>query len=159
MRDLGSPVLPKSFFRHILAKFPESTWIVTVVRGGKPVASGFLAGFKNRIEIPWASSLRTYNQLGTNMLLYWSCLSFACERGFTVFDFGRSTRGGGTYRFKEQWGAKPLPLYWHYWVRPGIPVPDITNKNPKYRLAIDLWKRLPLPVTRVLGPRIVKNIP
>ena len=159
MRDLGSPVLPKSFFSHILGKFPESTWIVTVVRGGKPVASGFLSGFKNRIEIPWASSLRSYNHLGTNMLLYWSCLSFACEKGFTVFDFGRSTLGESTYRFKEQWGAKPVPLYWHYWVRPGVPMPDITTGNPKYRLAINLWKRLPLPVTRVFGPKIVKNIP
>ena len=86
-------------------------------------------------------------------------LEFASRQGFSVFDFGRSTAGEGTYRFKEQWGAKPVPMYWHYWVRPGASMPDLTNRNPKYRLAIEAWKRLPVPVTRILGPPIVKNIP
>lgn len=159
MRDLGTPVYPKRFFRKILEQFPENSRICTVMAGQTAVASGFLIGFKGNLEIPWASSIREYNRLGPNMLLYWSCLEFACRSGFRVFDFGRSTVDGGTYRFKEQWGASPHPLYWHYWVREGRPVPDMTPGNPKYRLAIDIWKKLPLPVTQFLGPRIVKNLP
>jgi FemAB-related protein (PEP-CTERM system-associated) len=159
MRNLGTPVYHKQFFRNILEHFPRNTWICSVYHQGMPVASGFLAGFKDRLEIPWAATIKQYNRLSPNMLLYWASLEFACREGFAVFDFGRSTRGEGTYKFKEQWGAVPLQLNWHYWVKNNGSIPDITSGNPKYKLAIELWKRLPVPVTRILGPPIVKNIP
>jgi len=159
MRDLGTPVYPARFFRNILEAFPESAWICTVSQGELPLASGFLIGFRDRLEIPWASSIRQYNRLGPNMLLYWSCLAFACDQGFRVFDFGRSTAGESTYLFKEQWGARPSPMYWHYWLAKGGELPEINPDNPKYRLAIGMWKKLPIPLTRVLGPRLVRNIP
>ena len=159
MRDLGTPVYPRAFFSNILRTFPERTWIAAVYLNGLPVAAGFVAGFRGTLEIPWASSLRAYNRASPNMLLYWTCLDFACRNGYSVFDFGRSTRGEGTYRFKEQWGAKPHPLYWYYWVRNGGGIPQVNPANPKYRAAIETWKRLPLGVTRWLGPMIVRNIP
>jgi serine/alanine adding enzyme len=159
MRHLGTPVYPKRFFRTILEQFPKTTWICSVYAGETPVASGFLAGYKNRLEIPWASSLRKFNRSSPNMLLYWSCLKFACETGFNVFDFGRSTPGESTYRFKEQWGALPTPMPWSYWIRNEETIPDITPKNQKYHFAIEVWKKLPLPVTKILGPRIIRNIP
>lgn len=159
MRDLGTPVYPMRFFRNILQAFPENTWIGTVYAGNVPVASGFLAGFKNRMEIPWASSVRSYNRSSPNMLLYWSVLKFACEKRFTIFDFGRSTAGESTYKFKEQWGAVPSPMVWSYWVHDEAKVPELSPRNPKYQLAIGIWKRLPLPVTQMLGPRIIKNLP
>ena len=159
MRYLGTPVYPKHFFRNILDAFRENTWICSVYMGNAPVAAGFLAGFKDRLEVPWASSVRNYNRLSPNMLLYWSCLKFACEEGFTTFDFGRSTKEESTYKFKEQWGATPSPMVWSYWVRNEGIIPDITPRNRKYELAIEIWKKLPLPVTQMLGPRIIKNIP
>lgn len=159
MRDLGTPVYSKKFFSNILEAFPESTWICTVYHRGVPAASGFLAGFKDRLEIPWASSLKSCNHMSPNMLLYWSVLKFACERGFRVFDFGRCTPGEGTYKFKEQWGARPASHYWHYWLRKGGEMPEVNPHNPKYRAAISVWKRLPLSVTKFLGPALVKNIP
>lgn len=159
MRDLGTPAYSKGFFRNILDTFPDSTWICTVRMGGEPVAAGFLAGFRDRLEIPWASSVKRYNRLSPNMLLYWTVLKFACESGFKVFDFGRSTYGEGTFRFKEQWGAKPVQLYWHYWLRGGGKLPEINPDNPKYRMAIRVWQNLPVSLTRLLGPMVVKNIP
>jgi len=159
MRDLGTPVYSKSFFRNILQTFSENVWIVTVYNKNIPVASGVLIGFRDTLEIPWASSLREYNSLSPNMLLYWTALRFACDRGFRVFDFGRSTPGSGTYRFKEQWGARPISLYWYYWMRSGGQLPDLSPSHPKYRLAIQVWKRLPVSFTRLIGPPIVKNLP
>jgi len=160
MRDLGTPVYPKVFFRNILEAFSESSYICTVyTKGGQPAASGFLVGFKEGMEIPWASSLRNYNQHSPNMLLYWSVLKFACENGYRYFDFGRSTHSEGTYKFKEQWGAKPVQLYWHYWMRNGGPLPELNPRNPKYQLAIKLWQKLPVSVTKIIGPKIVKNLP
>ena len=93
------------------------------------------------------------------MLLYWTCLEWACTNGFAVFDFGRSTVGESTFRFKEQWGAQPHQLYWYYWLRNGGPIPQVNPSNPKYRAAIALWQRMPIGLTRVIGPRIVKYIP
>ncbi|MFZ3137469.1 MAG: FemAB family XrtA/PEP-CTERM system-associated protein [Thermodesulfovibrionales bacterium] len=160
MRDLGTPVYSKEFFKNILKEFPESTWICSVYnKDGEPAAAGFLVGFKRMLEIPWASSQQKYNQYSPNMLLYWNVLKFACDNGYRVFDFGRSTPGEGTYRFKEQWGAKPTQLYWHYWLRNGGPLPELNPKNPKYQLAIKIWQKLPVSLTRLLGPKIVKNLP
>jgi serine/alanine adding enzyme len=159
MRDLGTPVYPKAFFGNILRRFPDRTWICTVHMDRTAVAAGFLAGFKDRLEMPWASSLRAYNRLSPNMLLYWRSLEFACERRYEVFDFGRSTPGEGTYRFKEQWGATPRQLYWYYWLPSGAEMPQVNPKNPKYRAAIAAWQRLPIGLTRRLGPKIVKYLP
>jgi serine/alanine adding enzyme len=160
MRDLGTPVYSKGFFRNILKAFPGSTRICTVYgKEGQAVASGFLIGFKERLEIPWVSSLKRYDRYYVNSLLYWSSLKFACEKGYQVFDFGRSTLGEGTYKFKEQWGANAVQLYWHYWLRGDGPLPELNPKNPKYQLAIRMWKKLPIWLTKIIGPMIVKNLP
>lgn len=159
MRDLGTPVYPAAFFRNILGRFPDRTWIAAVYKDRVPLAAGFLAGFKDRLEIPWASSLREYNRLSPNMLLYWTCLEFACAKGYDSFDFGRSTVGESTYRFKEQWGARPHQLYWYYWMRNGGSIPQVNPANPKYRAAIAAWQRMPVGLTRWIGPKIVKYIP
>lgn len=159
MRDLGTPVYPESFFRRIMERFPGSTRICTVYKDKEPVASGFLAGFRDMMEIPWAGSIKKYNRSSPNMLLYWSALEFSIDNGFKRFDFGRSSAGSGTFRFKKQWGAEPLQLYWHYWLRGGGPLPEINPDNPKYRALIGCWKSLPVWLTRVIGPSIVKNLP
>lgn len=160
MKQLGTPVYPKSFFLQIMRAFPSSASICVVRDKREAVAAGFLIGFRDTMEIPWASSLREYNRRAPNMLLYWSVLSFAIERGYRIFDFGRSTKGEGTYQFKMQWGATPVPLYWHYWMRgTSGRLPELNPQNKKYRLAIEIWRRLPLAVTQFLGPRIVGNLP
>jgi len=159
MRDLGTPVYSKDFFARILEEFPESASICTVYQGPLPVASGFLIGYHETLQIPWASSLKSHNRYGPNMLLYWSVLKRACDQGLGIFDFGRSTPGEGVYKFKEQWGAKPAPLYWYYWMEREGKIPELNPKNPKYALAIHLWKKLPVGLTRIIGPAIVKYLP
>lgn len=160
MRYLGTPVYGKTFFRNILTEFPDMARICTVYRvNGSPVASGFLVGFREMLEIPWASSLREYNKYSPNTLLYWSVLEFACNQGFKVFDFGRSSPDSGTYKFKEQWGAKPTQLFWYYWMKDGGPFPELNPNNPKFNLAIKIWRKLPLSLTTLIGPHIVKNLP
>jgi len=158
MRDLGTPVYQKSLFATILQQVPDSH-IVVVDYQGHAVGAGFLIGYKGRLEIPWASTIRDYNRLSPNMLLYWSVLQWACQNGYSEFDFGRSTEGAGTYRFKRQWGAEPRPFYWGYWLAEGRDLPEINPANPKYRLPILIWQRLPLCVAERVGPVIVRNLP
>ena len=160
MRALGTPVYGKSFFQLILEAFPKTARLV-VVRNpeGRPIAGGFLLGYRDRLEIPWASSLREFNYLQSNMFLYWNCLQYACDQGYRIFDFGRSTVGCPTFKFKEQWGAKPVAHHWHYWLDQDQELPQLNPQNPKFKLAISTWQRLPLSVTRRLGPVIAKHLP
>lgn len=159
MRDLGTPVFPKDLFREMCDSFPDTTRIFVVSLEGKPCAAGITYGFRDRLEIPSASSLREFNSVSVNMLLYWSALQYAVRNGYKVFDFGRSTVGAGTYRFKKQWGAEPERLHWHYCLPPGAELPKLNPQNPKFRLATKLWQRLPLGIANSLGPRIVRNLP
>lgn len=159
MRDLGTPVYPKRFFAAVLGTFAAETRVFIVYLAGRPVAAGLVIGHRRTLEIPWASSLREYNRAAVNMLLYSSVLEYAISAGFRRFDFGRSSVDSGTYRFKLQWGAKPEPLKWHYWLSQGTAMPHLMPSNPKFRAAIAVWQRLPLPVANALGPLIVKNLP
>ncbi len=159
MRDLGTPVYSKNFFSAILKIFPKEARICLVCRNGETLAAGFLYGFRTSLEIPWAASDKRFSRLAPNMLLYGSVLELACKEGFREFDFGRSTPDTGTYRFKEQWGAQPHQLHWHYWVESGGELPQLNPQNPRYNLAIKAWQRLPLVVTNWLGPHIVKYLP
>jgi lipid II:glycine glycyltransferase (peptidoglycan interpeptide bridge formation enzyme) len=109
-------------------------------------------------EVPTASSLKGYNATSVNMLLYWQLLKRAVERGQLVFDFGRSTPDGGTFRFKKQWGAQQEPAVWQYHVNYGT-VGEMRPDNPRYKNAIQLWRRLPVTITRLLGPMIIRGIP
>jgi serine/alanine adding enzyme len=158
MRDLGTPVYSVRFFREILSAFPNHSRVFVIRAEGRPVAASVVHWHDHQIEVPWASSLREFNPLCANVLLYWQMLRFAIERGFRTFDFGRSTHGEGTYLFKKQWGAQPDALVWEYWMADGR-LPELSPKNPKFDLAIRAWQRLPLPVATALGPFVVRNIP
>jgi serine/alanine adding enzyme len=159
MRDLGTPVYEKGFFQSIIETFPKEVRLCVVSLKGAPLAAGLLYGFRSTLEIPWAASDKRFNRLAPNMLLYSTTLEFACRNGFKEFDFGRSSVDSGTYRFKEQWGAKPVQLNWYYWLRESGPLPELNPQNPKYALAIRMWQQLPVSMTTMLGPMIAKYLP
>jgi FemAB-related protein (PEP-CTERM system-associated) len=159
MRDLGTPVYARRFFAEILSAFPDRARLHVVSLNTTPVAAGFTFETRGTVEIPWASSVRDYNALCPNHLLYWSILADAGDRGCATFDFGRSTPNEGTYKFKEQWGAQPVPLHWEYGLLDRDTLPDTGPTNPKFQLAVSVWKKLPLNIATRLGPFIVKAIP
>jgi FemAB-related protein (PEP-CTERM system-associated) len=169
MRDLGTPVYGIRWFREILDTFPDASRIFAVFSDDQPVAASLVHwrgatgsirdGRPEIMEVPWASALRESNAQCANVFLYWEMLRFAVERGFAKFDLGRSTPGEGTFHFKRQWGAVPRELVWEYWTAEGRSLPDLSPKNPRFDRAIAAWRRLPVGVTKVLGPRIVCHIP
>ena len=159
MRDLGTPVYHRGFFEEILRAFPQDTYICRIRHEGNTVAVSFLSGFRDRIEAVWSSSVQKYLSLKPNLFLYWNLLCFSGGKGYRLFDFGRSSVDSGTHEFKLQWGAQTTQLYWDYWLPNGNQLPELNPQNPKYRAAIWLWQRLPIPVTRVLGPKIVRCLP
>jgi serine/alanine adding enzyme len=158
MRDLGTPVYSRGFFASILRSFAGDAELCVLRLQGAPVAAALLVHGPGTTEIPSASSLRAYNATSANMVMYWHLLSRTVERGQTQFDFGRSTIDSNTFRFKAQWGAKPHPSIWQYYVRRGS-IGELRPDNSKFGLAIKVWRRLPLWLTRLVGPAIVRGIP
>ncbi len=158
MRDLGTPVYGRRLFREMLRHFPERAEFCVVRDGPKPVASALLLHGWGVTEVPSAACLRQYHPSCINMLMYWHLLQRAVQRGQEVFDFGRSTLDGNTYRFKKQWGAQPEPAVWQYYLRRGS-ISDMRPDNPRYRRAIHVWQRLPVALTCLIGPAIVRGIP
>jgi FemAB-related protein (PEP-CTERM system-associated) len=158
MRDLGSPVHSPRLMRQVLTEFQDQARVVVVSRNSTPLAAGIVMGFQNTLYNPWASSLKGYGHLSPNMLLYWTMLEYACEKGYKAFDFGRCTPGEGTYRFKEQWGACPSPLYWYTLSLNGKKTAQPLNEKSKFDKAIAYWQKMPLPLTRWIGPLIRRHI-
>jgi FemAB-related protein (PEP-CTERM system-associated) len=158
MRDLGTPVQPKRLFERASQEFGEVMWFGCAYLNGSPVAAGSGFRWADRFELVWASSLRDYSRIAPNMLLYWSFIKRCVEDRARVFDFGRCTPGSGTHKFKTQWGGRDRTLWWYQHgprAGGGTPSPD----SGPFSAGPAIWRRLPLPVANVLGPRIVKFIP
>jgi FemAB-related protein (PEP-CTERM system-associated) len=159
MRDLGTPVYAKRFFAEVLRAFPQNSEIVMVRLGQEPVASALLLSFRDAMEATWMCSNWKHLSLQPNMLLYWTNLKLAGERGFRLLDFGRSTRDSGTHKFKRLWDTDDVPLYWAQWNAKGKTVSELNPNNPKFQQAVRLWTKLPLGLSNTLGPHIVKYLP
>jgi FemAB-related protein (PEP-CTERM system-associated) len=158
MRDLGTPVFGRSLFKQTLTEFSGAAELCIVRADRRPIAAAILIHGPQMTEVPSASSLREFNSTNANMLMYWHLLQRACERGQSCFDFGRSTVDSNTFRFKKQWGAKPVPAIWQYYIRHGS-MADMRPDSGRNQLLSRLWRKLPLPLANRLGPPIVRGIP
>jgi len=159
MRDLGTPVYSKTWFKNILMEGTIKSTLIVVYMENKPVSTGFLVGNHDTLEIPWASTIQSANTKNANMWMYRQILSFAINEKYKYFDFGRSTLGAGTYKFKKQWGALAYAHHWYYVLPEGESKPELNPDNPKYKLVIFLWKLMPVWLTKIIGPHIIKHIP
>ena len=158
VRNLGTPVFPKRYFANLVRRFAPDCDILTVESDGQPMASVLNFYFKDRVMPFYTGSLPAARKLGANDLMYWRLMRHASTRGCTAFDFGRSKVGTGPYEFKKNWGFAPQPIVHQFWTKAGVAMPNINPLNPKYRLMIAAWKRLPLSVANQIGPFIVRNI-
>ena len=159
MRDLGSPVHSRRWITAVVECYDQQVRIAVVyTHEDQPAAAGVMLLHPAVVSNPWASSLRSCKHLNPNMLLYWSMLSFAADNGFPCFDFGRSTPGGGTYKFKQQWGAREVPLQWIELLSSQVQQTG-SGSSPLRKIAEKVWSRLPLNLTAFLGPYIRRHIP
>ena len=158
MRDLGTPTQPRLLFDTIAATFPDDAWFGCAWYEGRPVACGCAFQWGNEVEMTWASSLNAYKRIAPNMLLYYRFMERAIDAGLTTFNFGRTSPGSGTHKFKLQWGARDEQLWWYDRAESEeVKTPSPTDSG--YSWGPRIWKRLPAPVATMLGPRIVRYIP
>ena len=158
VRNLGTPVFPRRFFVLLKRIFADDCEIMTVLKDGRIVSSVMSFYFRNEVLPYYGGGTDEARVLKANDFMYWELMRRAGERGIEVFDYGRSKRGTGAYDFKRNWGFEPEPLAYQYHLVNSTSVPDINPLNPKYRLFINVWKHLPLPLANSLGPLISRNL-
>lgn len=158
VRNLGTPVFSRRYFQVLMDAFGDSADILTVRDAGKPIASVMNFYFRDEVLPYYGGGTPAARERAANDFMYWSVMQHAAARGCRLFDFGRSKVGTGSFAFKKNWGFVPEPLHYRFKLRPGATVPDVNPLNPKYRLFIEAWKRLPLPLANLVGPHIVRAI-
>lgn len=158
VRNLGTPVFPKRFFQILQNVFGDACEILTVEHDGKLVASVMSFYFKDEVLPYYGGGTEAARDLKGNDFMYWEVMRRAVEKGYRVFDYGRSKLDTGSYRFKKHWGFEPEPLYYEVDLVKAKQIPEINPLNPKYRLFIEAWKRLPLPVSQFVGPWLAKDL-
>ncbi|WP_295879384.1 FemAB family XrtA/PEP-CTERM system-associated protein [uncultured Thiohalocapsa sp.] len=158
VRNLGTPVFPQRWLEALQRVFADHCELSIVTHAGKDIA-GVMSFFHGDTVLPYYGGSRSAARaLYGNDFMYWDLMSRAAQRGYRVFDYGRSKRGTGAFSFKKNWGFEPQPLNYQYHLVKSRAVPDVNPSNPKYRYFIAAWKRLPLPVANRIGPVLARNL-
>lgn len=158
-RDHGTPALPRRFFVELLARFGADSRILSIDDAQGRCISSILCFFhRGTVMAYYAGETPAAKGTAANDLKYWEVMKWARAAGCTEFDIGRSKHGTGSYEFKRLWGFTPHPLHYQYLLLRRQGIPQNNPLNPKYRLMIATWQRLPLPVANFLGPRIVRSL-
>lgn len=158
VRNLGTPVFPKKYFQLLKQVFGEQCEVLTVELNGQLVASVMSFYFKDQVLPYYGGGTALARELKGNDFMYWEVMCRAVDKGIKVFDFGRSKIGTGSYSFKKNWGFVAQPLFYEFYLVKAKILPDINPLNPKYKVFIAVWKRLPLPVSQLLGPFLSKDL-
>ena len=155
---LGTPVFSRRYFERLKAEFGDDCEVLTITLDGQLIASVLSFYFRDEVLPYYGGGVAAARAVAGNDFMYWELMRRACERGLKVFDFGRSKRGTGSFDFKKNWGFEPTPLAYEYFLVNDTAVPDINPLNPKYRLFIRAWQKMPLALANLIGPHIVKNL-
>ena len=156
---LGSPVFPRKMFRSIAQEFGKDCELLTIWKEGSPVAGVLSLFFEDQVLPYYGGADRAAAAYAVNDFMYWELLCHVAKAGYRVFDFGRSREGTGAYNFKRHWGFEPVPLPYQYVLREGTRMPNLSPSNPKLGAAVRAWKRMPLPLSKLVGPRLTKYLP
>jgi len=155
----GTPAMPKRYFKALLDEFGADCEVLTVITpDGRPLSSVLSFYFRNEVLPYYAGDDESARDLAANDFKYWELMRRSCERGFKVFDYGRSKRDTGSYSFKKNWGFEPRPLHYEYCLYKRDAIPQNNPSNARYRLLIAAWRRLPIGLANWLGPFLVRSL-
>jgi len=158
-RHLGSPAFGPRFFRKVVEEFGRSVLLLTVLHGGRAVAAVLCFAFRETLVPYFSGALEETEPLRINNYMYLRLMEIAVERGFKEFDFGRSRRGSGAYKFKEYHGFEATALHYRYVLRKARSIPSANPSNPRFDCVRRLWSRVPVPIARVAGPFLMRYFP
>jgi FemAB-related protein (PEP-CTERM system-associated) len=131
---------------------------VTILKGDRVVASVLNFYFRDEVLPYYGGGTPEARAVAGNDFMYWQVMERARELGFRVFDYGRSKRGSGAFDFKTYWGFEPAPLHYEYYLLKAKAMPNLSPANPRFNMAIQVWRRLPLKLTQLIGPPVAKYL-
>lgn len=155
---LGTPVYSRKYFKALKEVFGTDCQMMTITQGQNVLASVMSFYFRDQVLPYYGGGTAMARDLAANDFMYWELMRRATADGIKVFDFGRSKRGTGSFDFKKNWGFEATPLHYEYKLINASALPENNPLNPKYRLMIHLWKKIPISLANLLGPVIVKNL-
>ena len=159
MHRHGTPALPRRYFERLLVEFGADCEVLTVADArGRPLSSVLSFYFRDEVLPYYAGDDESARELAANDFKYWELMRRACARGLKVFDYGRSKQGTGSFSFKKNWGFEPQPLHYEFCLYKRDAVPQNNPANPKYKLLIAAWRRMPAPLATFLGPFVVRSL-
>ena len=159
LRRLGSPVFPRSLFRAIIAAFDKECQLLTIWDRDRMIAGVLTLFYEDQVLPYYGAALYEARELAPNDFMYWELMRYAGAAGYRVFDFGRSRAGTGAYDFKRHWGFEPTPLPYQYVLVRSKSMPNLSPSNPRFQTAVSVWQRLPVALTKLIGPRVVRYLP
>lgn len=159
VRNLGTPVFSRRYLDLLRDEFGSDCRVLMILDGGEDVAGVMSFYFRGEVLPYYGGSVaRARDIKGCNDFMYWELIRRSADEGLTGFDFGRSKYDTGPYKFKRNWGFEPQPLAYEYYLVGTDKVPDVNPTNPRYRLLVDAWRRLPLPVANLIGPPLARSL-
>lgn len=159
VRNLGTPVFSRKYFKVLQEVFAEDCSVLMITHQGADIAGVMSFYFRDEV-LPYygGSTAAARTVKGVNHFMYWELMRRSAAQGYRLFDFGRSKSGTGPYSFKKNFGFEPQPLPYDYFLVGSDAIPDVNPLNPKYKLMINVWSRLPLPVANLFGPILAKDL-
>jgi FemAB-related protein (PEP-CTERM system-associated) len=158
LRNLGTPVFARRYLEILREVFGEDCEVLTVTHTGTPVASCLNFYFRDEVLPYYGGGTLAARAVGGNDFMYWQIMERARQRGCQWFDYGRSKIGTGSYDFKRFWGFEPEALHYEYFLVRSKEMPNLSPTNPRYGMAIDIWRRMPIGLTQLIGPPIAKYL-
>jgi FemAB-related protein (PEP-CTERM system-associated) len=160
LRNLGTPMFPKELFVGLLEEFEEhEVDFVSVRESGRIIGVVMNFYFRDVILPFFAGTCPEARDVAVNNFVYWHMLRTGYARGYRLLDMGRSKLGSGPHQFKKNFGFQEVPLTYEYDLV-GVPeLPNVNPTNPKYARAIGAWQKLPVEVSKWLGPLINQRLP
>jgi FemAB-related protein (PEP-CTERM system-associated) len=158
LRNLGTPVFAKRYIEVLQQAFGKDCEILTIESEGAPVASVLSFYFRDEVLPYYGGGSAAARPVAGNDFMYWEVMERARQRGYKLFDYGRSKRGTGAFDFKSHWGFEPEQLHYEYFLVKAASMPNLSPTNPKYERVIKLWQRMPLGLTQFVGPFVAKYL-
>lgn len=158
MKRLGSPCPSMDFFTNIRDLMWENVHLLTVsdAESDQVIGGMTLFTWKDTVYYQWGGAIETYNKKHVNNFMYWEAIKFCINNGYKYLDLGRSPKDSGTYNFKSHFGAEAQKLtYYRLSEKPGK-VRQVEKDNVGW--AIELWKKLPKPLTDAAGKILIKYV-
>ena len=158
VRNLGTPIFPGKYFNLLAQVFADKMNLLTISHGAQTISSVMSFYYKDTVLPYYGGGTIDARKYSANDLMYWQLMIHAVDNGYRYFDFGRSKKGTGAFSFKKNWGFEPQDLHYQFYLPAGKTLPDKNPLNPKYQMFIKMWRKLPLPVARALGPYLARHL-